>query len=87
MLEFTTQQLPNGQAALRDPESARRACEDWYERNAAEAVEAGSGVSCSVCIQHEPGGALFGRYAQKEYGIQKIRCSDHQWSRRWLSLE
>jgi len=60
-MEFTIQQLSNGQATLstwdglylhtfRDLESARRACEDWYERNAAEAGEADSGVSCSVCI-------------------------------------
>ncbi len=59
-MEFTIQQLPNGKATLmtrdglylftfRDLESARRACEDWYERNANEAGEADCGVSCSVC--------------------------------------
>ena len=59
-MEFTIQQLPDGKAILMtcdglylftfpDPESARRACEDWYERNADEAGETGSGVSCSVC--------------------------------------
>jgi len=59
-MEFTIQELPDGKAALmtddglylftfRDLESARRACEEWYQRHANEAGETDGGVSCSVC--------------------------------------
>lgn len=58
-MEFTIQQLPDGKATLmtrdglylftfRDLESARQACEDWYERNTDQSGESGSCVSCSV---------------------------------------
>ena len=60
-MDFYIRELPDGKASLmtrdglylftfRDLESARQACEDWYQLNGNEAgrVSGMNGVSCSV---------------------------------------